>query len=254
MNRFVENANLPVNAGKALIGEKYKDILEKALKKAGIEALFVPDNPLVDKRLSGHADLSVFYAGDRELLLAPYLRGSELAASLEREGFLLRFADIVQGKKYPNDSQLNAIMVGNHLIYSEKVSADEVIQFAVANREVELISVKQGYVNCSVCVVDCGSIITADRGIAEKCRKSGMDVLLIEPGYFELDGYDCGFIGGCAFKLSSGVLVFTGRIDMHPDRERIIDFLHSHAVEALYMTALPAFDIGGAIPILERTS
>lgn len=254
MNRFVENANLPVNVEKVLIGEKYKDILEKPLKKAGIEALFVPDNPLVDKRLSSHADLSVFHPGDSELLLAPYLRGSELAALLEREGFFLRFADIVQGQKYPNDSQLNAIMVGNRLIYSEKVSAGEVIQFAAVNREMELISVKQGYVNCSVCAVDRSSIITADSGIAEKCGKSGMDVLLIEPGYFELDGYDCGFIGGCTFKLSSGVLAFTGRIDMHPDKERIINFLYSHAVEVLYLTALPAFDIGGAIPISEKTS
>ena len=124
----------------------------------------------------------------------------------------------------------------------------------VDNREMELISVKQGYVNCSVCAVDRSSIITADSGIAEKCGKSGMDVLLIEPGYFELDGYDCGFIGGCTFKLSSGVLAFTGRIDMHPDKKRIIDFLYSHAVEVLYLTTLPAFDIGGAIPISEKTS
>lgn len=254
MNGFVESANLPVNAGKVLIGEKYKEILEKPLRKAGIKVLFVPNNPLIDKRLSGHADLSIFHPGDKELLLAPYLRGSKLAVSLEREGFFLRFADIVQRQKYPNDSQLNAIMVGNRLIYSVKVSADEVIQFAAANREVGLISVKQGYVNCSICAVDHRSIITADCGIAEKCGKSGMDVLLIEPGYFELDGYDCGFIGGCAFKLSSGVLAFTGRIDMHPDKERIIDFLRSHGVEALYLTARCAFDIGGAIPILERTS
>lgn len=252
MNSFVKNANLPLDADEIIIGEKYKEILYSPLIKACIEPLFVPDNPFVDKRLSGHADLSVFHAGEREVVLAPHLKGSEFVSSLENAGLSVRFATILQGEKYPNDAQLNAVIVGSHLIYSPKATSNELVELLSKRKKLKAIQVKQGYVNCSVCVVDQNSIITADRGIAEKCTVGGMDVLLIRPGYFVLDGFNCGFIGGCTFKLSSRLLAFTGHIDMHPDKERIIDFLNLHSVVPVYLTSYPAFDIGGAVSIIEK--
>lgn len=252
MSSTVENANLPLNAKKLLIGEIYENILSNPLIAAGIEPLLMPDNPFVDKRLSGHADLSVFHAGGERLLLAPHLRGSSFAASLQSDGISVRYAAISQATDYPSDAQLNAVMVGKRLIYNKNVTSDDIICTLSERQDVELIHVNQGYVNCSVCVVDCNSIITADRGIAEKCTLSGMEVLLIKPGYFLLDGFDYGFIGGCAFKLSSRLLAFTGHIDMHPDKGRILDFLDSHSVAPIYLTPFPAFDIGGAIPITEK--
>lgn len=254
MSSPVKNANLPLEAEKIVIGEKYGNFLSSPLISAGIEPLLVPDNPFVDKRLSGHADLSVFHAGGENVLLAPYLRGSDFADSLQSNGMSVRYAAITQAPNYPSDAQLNAVMVGNRLIYNKKATTDEIICALnkQQDQDQELIHVNQGYVNCSVCIVDRNSIITADRGIAEKCTLCGMDVLMIKPGYFLLDGFDYGFIGGCAFKLSSRILAFTGHIDMHPDKERILDFLDLHSVAPVYLTSFPAFDIGGAIPITEK--
>lgn len=252
MSGFVINANLPRNAEAIIIGKKYADFLGKPLTSRGIHPIFVPNNPCVDRRLSGHTDLSIFYPGGDWILLAPFLKGNKFAHQLEEMGFITAFADIVQQEKYPFDAQLNAFRVGTRLIYNKKVTAKEIVDKLTSDRGVRLLSGRQGYAGCSVCAVDDNSIITSDGGIAELCIADGMDVLKICSGGFVLDGFESGFIGGCTFKLSSDILAFTGKIDKHPAREKILSFLKAHNVEAVFLTDLPAFDIGGAIPVTEK--
>lgn len=78
-----------------------------------------------------------------------------------------------------------------------------------------------------------------------------MDVLLISASGVELEGFDCGFIGGAAFKLSRETLAFTGRLNGHPDRDAILSFLDSRGVRSTYLTDRPLFDIGSGLPITE---
>lgn len=73
-------------------------------------------------------------------------------------------------------------------------------------------------------------------------------MLRIRPGYIELAGFDTGFIGGAAFRISERALAFTGRLDSHPDRADIEAFLRSRGIEPVYLTDRPAFDIGSAVP------
>lgn len=254
MSSFVVNANLPCNAETVILGKKYAGILQKPLIKCGVSPLFVPDNPDVDKRLSGHADLSVFFAGGEWILLAPFLKGSQFAKTLDEMGLMIAFADIAQHEKYPFDAQLNAFYVGTRLIYNKKVTAREIVEKLTNDGGVRFLSGRQGYAGCSVCGVDENSIITSDAGIAALCSADGMDVLKICPGTFALDGFESGFIGGCTCKLSADKLAFTGRIDDHPDKDKIFSFLESHGVDAVFLTDFPAFDIGGAIPITEKTA
>ena len=119
-------------------------------------------------------------------------------------------------------------------------------------RGFEIVDCRQGYAKCSVCVVDEGAIITADRGVETAARKAGLDVLLIEPGYIFLDGFTFGFIGGSSFKISRSKLAFTGTLDAHPNKEDIIHFLKVHEVEPVYLTERLIFDIGSGIPITEK--
>ena len=122
MMRFVETPNLPVCASTVIIGEKYCNILQNGIKSLGINALFMPDNPYVDDRLSGHADLSVLHLGGNRLLLAPYLKRSSFSQQLEDRGFDIRFADIEQSALYPNDAQMNVCILGDKVIYNGSVS------------------------------------------------------------------------------------------------------------------------------------
>ena len=115
------------------------------------------------------------------------------------------------------------------------------------------VSSRQGYSRCSVCVVNDNAIITADEGICRSAKAHGIDVLKIRPGYIDLPGFDHGFIGGASFKISDTKLAFTGRLDSHPDAEQMIGFASLHSVDIVYITDKPAFDIGGAIPIIEAS-
>ena len=249
--KAVEKPNLPKMADTILIGEKYFELLQKPLEKLGIKALSVPDNGFVDPRLSGHADLSVLHGGGEMLWLAPHLRGSDFADQLRAMGFALDYPDISQSAAYPGDAQLNICICGKYAICNQSIVPTEIINHLIANG-FEIIDCRQGYAKCSVCVVDEGAIITADRGIEAAARKAGLDVLLIEPGYIALDGFNCGFIGGSSFKISHNKLAFTGTLNAHPSKNDILHFLKAHEVEAVYLTERPIIDIGSGIPITEK--
>lgn len=251
MSKFTEYANLPHEAEKLLIGEKYRGLLNHELKKLYIEPLYCPPNPYVDERLSGHVDLSVLHAGGNAVFLAPHLRNSGFSKMLEENGANTIFPQVIMGKNYPNDAQFNMCLIKNTCLYSEKVSSYEIADFLTL-RGAKAINIKQGYCRCSICVVDEGSIITSDRGVHSKAIDNDIDCLLITPGYISLDGFDCGFIGGCSFKISDNKICFTGTLDMHPDKQRILDFLASKNVEPVFLTDRPAFDIGTAVPLTEK--
>ena len=249
--KAVEKPNLPMLADTVLIGEKYFELLEKPLEKLGIRALSIPNNGFVDSRLSGHGDLSVLHTGGNCLWLAPHLRKSRFADRLSAMGFTLDYPDMIQSATYPEDAQLNVCICGKYTICNKSIVPKE-IAHNLTIRGYEVTDCRQGYAKCSVCVVDEGAIITADRGVETAARKAGLDVLLIEPGYISLDGFTFGFIGGSSFKISRSKLAFTGTLDAHPNRDEILRFLEKHEIEAVYLTEKPAFDIGSGIPLIEQ--
>ena len=253
MMKFVETPNLPVCVDTVIIGEKYCNILQKSVENLGINVLPMPDDPYVDARLSGHADLSVLHLGGNRLLLAPYLKRSSFSQQLEDRGFDIRFADIEQSALYPNDAQMNVCILGNKVIYNPQTGSDAIVKYLTIGSRAVQVSSRQGYSRCSVCVVNDNAIITADEGICRSAEAHGIDVLKIQPGYIDLPGFDYGFIGGASFKISDTKLAFTGRLDSHPDAEQMIGFTSLHNVDIVYITDKPAFDIGGAIPIIEAS-
>lgn len=251
MSGFVVKPNLPINAKVLLLGQKYSDILENPLKRLDIEPIFLPDNSSVDSRLSGHADLSVFHLVGEKCLLAAELKGSAFEEKMRGAGLNISFLEKNLDEKYPDDAALNACVIGNVLIYNRSSASDQIVDF-FTNANAVMVQTKQGYTKCSVCVVNERSIITANRGIAAIAECVGLDVLLISQGYVNLPGFEYGFIGGATFKLSADKLAFTGSLDSHPDKNRILKFLSDRGIDALFLTDLPAFDIGGAIPIIEN--
>lgn len=250
--KFVEDANLPLMAASVIIGEKYAEILREPLKKLGIEAIPMPDNPQIDRRLSGHADISVLHLGGDKMLLAPYLKNSAFAHKLRERGFRTEYADIAQAPNYPDDAQLNICAAGKYVIYSKVNSYPPIVNYFTNIHKKKAVESRQGYARCSSCVVNSTAIITSDGGIYRAAIAAGMDVLKIRPGYIELPGFDYGFIGGAAFKISNKTMAFTGNLDAHPDKAAIIDYLGLHNIEALFLTDKHAFDIGSAIPAEEK--
>ena len=116
----------------------------------------------MDKRLSGHADLSVFHFGGNKLLLAPCLKGSGLERELRDRGASVSFADITQGARYPSDAQLNSCVVGRNVIFNPSVNCCKIVNyFTNLLDEYNMISCKQGYA---------ARKIEAVGGISDRCE------------------------------------------------------------------------------------
>ena len=227
-----------------IVGECYAARLSPALESFGVRVIPCPRNPYVDARLSYHSDLSVYHVGGKCFYLARHLRESELAKELEHLGASVRFSKARQGGEYPLDASLCALPLGDAVYHNAKI-CDELIVQSTSRFE----NIKQGYAKCAVCPVSSDAAITADKGVARVLEKNGVRVLQVLPSGILLDGFDEGFIGGAAFKIAPDVLAFTGSLDLHPDKEKIEEFLSECGVRPEYLTAGQAFDIGSAFPI-----
>lgn len=235
MDRIILNPNLPENDVSVLaMGAEYVPIFSSACEKRGVEILTIPVNPFVDPRLSSHADLSLLHLNAQMFVTL----GNEYIALPVSCSSILRIQNI------SHESALNLCIVGDYVTCCEKTAA-------MVPSWLTPIFVNQHYARCSICVVDEKSIITADHGIAQAC-KDYLDVLEIQPGHIDLPGFNYGFIGGCSFKLGKERLAFTGTLDYHPDKEKILRFLSVRSIEPVYLLNRGLLDIGSAVPIQEK--
>ena len=251
MIRNIKTPHLPQGEVRhIIIGEKYRDLLENALYENNLEPIWMPDNPCVDPRLSGHADLSVNKFSENDVVLSEYLRNSELFRRLKGLNYTIFFTKNADSPEYPYDAGLNVCQIADNLIYNSKSICEE-LNNQFRDIPFNRIDCKQGYTKCSVCIVNENAIITADRVIAEKAETAGMDVLLTDNSIVELNGFGCGFIGGATFKISEFQIAFTGTIDCMLEKNAIENFLNQRGIEVVYLTQNKLFDIGGAILITE---
>ncbi len=245
MIRFVDKPHLPQGKVRQLIlGEKYKKVLKSALLKRNIAPIWLKNNEFADARLSGHCDLMAAHLGKDVLAVQ---KGTAIDCELINKIKLIE-TPVPPRPEYPYDAALNICIVADKLIYNPK-SADSRI---VSAFDVIKLACKQGYTKCSVCVVDGNSIITADKKIAAIASAAGMNVLTVGEKLAALDGFEHGFIGGASFKISADEMAFTGVINDDAERSRIEHFLNERGVAAVYLTEIPLFDIGSAIPIIEE--
>ena len=143
---------------------------------------------------------------------------------------------------YPSDVSFNAACTGSYFIHNLNYTNPRLLE-AAREAGMELIQVKQGYAKCSVVVVDECAIITYDAGIAAAC--SDLDVLLVEPGHVQLEGYNTGFIGGTSGRVG-GTVVFNGDLLEHPQGQDIREFIESRGLNCHWFS-WPLTDIGSVI-------
>lgn len=226
-----------------LIGERYRPKLAQSLAAQGIDVFWLPNNAALDKRLAGHADLSVFVCKKRSVV-ASKLYSSNIVNYLTNREYKT-VSSGRQGPTYPTDAGLCVCWTGRYTIYSPR-TADPAVLELIGGVPVR---VSQGYTKCAAFVVDDHSIVTADAGVSRAAKTAGMDVLDIAPGHIALDGYEYGFIGGASFIIDEETVAFTGTLDEHPDKDRILTFLAEHGKRPVFLTEGPIFDIGGAISV-----
>lgn len=216
----------------------------KELESCGINVLLTEPCTGILHSLRCHADMLFSNLGNGEFLIEKTQKN--LKDKLTQLNLFTEYNDVELGKKYPEDIALNACIVGNKVICGKK----GVHQAIKKNRDI--IEVNQGYVKCSVCVVNENSLITDDESIYEACRLKGLDVLLISKGSVSLDGFDYGFIGGCCGKIADDTLAFCGDLNTHTDAYRIKSFLREHGVYPVSLANGCLIDIGSLLPVTQR--
>lgn len=246
MSGPVLSPNLPVEKARAvIIGQRYEMALRGPLENLGLRVILCPPNPVVDGRLSGHVDLSVIHLGGKDMLVSHHVAKDGFLYELEEMGMEPRICDSPTGSKYPQDAAMCAAFVGKYVFHNPRISCPELLE-AAGER---LVPVRQGYAKCALCPVSESAAVTSDGGIASAARHNGLDILLISQGHIVLEGFDYGFIGGSAFRVSDKLLAFTGRLNLHPQERQILDFLEKQDLSPVYLTEETVFDIGSAIPI-----
>lgn len=188
----------------------------------------ISSNGIVDRGISNHPDIFLCKMGIGDK--APvYMAAPE---------------DL--GKYYPQDAAFNAACTGKYFIHNLSCTAPRLLKVA-EEMGMYLIDVKQGYTKCSVAIVDENSIITYDAGIAKACE--GIDelsVLLVQPGFVRLDGYDTGFIGGSCGRVGDE-LVFNGDLSSHPDFAKILEFTEERGINCKWFPEYQLTDIGSIL-------
>ena len=219
-----------------------------ALNGAGIG--IVPIEPCMNlpRGIQSHADLQLIHLGGNKVITAS--AGDETLKMLDLLGAENIKTDDLQGI-YPGDSLLNSAILGNHIILNEKIADNNILKYA-EEKNLDLISVKQGYSRCSVLILAGDAVITADEGIAAACEDREIEVLKIHPGNIFLPGYDTGFIGGCGGLIEKKILGTAGNIkSLKNDCDNIKDFLRNRNIYIENLGGNELRDIGGILPLCE---
>lgn len=199
----------------------------------------IPPFSALSDYVASHADMLFLATPNGILTHRKYIE--ENPSFFSKLPYKMTAIDESADKKYPNDILLSGLFLSGRLYgRTDKLSR------AVTSLCDEHVFVKQGYARCSVCKLTEDAIITADKGIASAAMQNGVDVLIISEGSILLEGCDYGFIGGASFTYDDTVFFF-GKIEDHPDFEKMSDFAKKHSVKLVSMSKTPLCDVGGAV-------
>lgn len=221
-----------------LCGENIGRSEENFLKERFTLVKLPPFGALSDC-VASHADMLFLKTPNGVLTHKKYIE--ENPSLFDRLPCTVTAIDESADKKYPSDILLSGLFLSGKLY-----GRIDKLSLSVTSLSDKHVFVKQGYARCSVCKLTESAIITADKGIASAARDNGVDTLLISEGHILLEGCDYGFIGGASFTYGNTVFFF-GKIEDHPDFEKISDFAKKHTIKLVSMSKTPLCDVGGAV-------
>lgn len=231
----------------ALVNSELNNITKSALAAMGYECIQLPQADFLPYPMSTHPDMLVFSGFGKLFTHRKYYEKNKelIDYIISRSSLSLVISHEDIAEKYPHDVLFNCALVGNKLICNPKYVSKHILCEAQKSN-ITVIFVKQGYVKCSVCIVDESSVITSDVGIYNAVTAHGIDCLLICSGSISLPPYEYGFIGGASGSDDKNVY-FCGDISKHPDGDRIRKFITSKNKSAVCLDENTLFDFGSIL-------
>ena len=190
------------------------------------------------KAISGHPDI-FFCKTPGGLVVAPNLP-EEYFTILNKNSIVFKKGNLPVGLAYPESARYNSL-VNNRFIIQNPVIADKAI--AELNPGLEIIPVKQGYVQCNLLVLPNETCITSDRGMEKSLKQVYSEVLFVDPSPIKLDGFEHGFFGGIC-GLYGDTLFVCGSLKYFNDQENIISFTKRAGVSIVELYDGQPVDVG----------
>lgn len=184
------------------------------------------------EQISAHSDIFYCRINDK-IICAPN-------APIIENNFIIGMSKVE--RKYPKDVPYNACQIGNRIIGSKYT--DKTIK--------PTITVKQGYVKCSICVTSSKSCITTDYGIYNILKKYGIDVTYIVEKNIKLldkEGNPTkmqGFIGGASLVFDHNFVLF-GDLEKLESKDRVLQHIEKYKLNLVDFKGMDVNDYGGGI-------
>lgn len=226
-----------------LVSGEYPE-LAKSLESHGVKALLTLPDARLPAPVQWHPDMQLCVLKGETIAV----KGKPLQDALTPYGIPCKETVDEPDNRYPKDALCNVLVSDDWALGNEK-TADATIRQAVAELGLEWIQVRQGYTACAAALVDRSSVITEDSGVALALEQTGVEVLRLVPGGVALPGYEYGFFGGCCGLLSPYLMAFSGRLNCHPEEEKVREFLARRGVQVLELLDRPLLDVGGILPL-----
>lgn len=227
-----------------IIDKRADEIIKIKLKNMGYTLIDSVKCEDLQEPVSYHPDMVICKIGDRELIVAPNVY------DYYRERLKPYGVSVIRGKarlkaEYPENIGYNVARMGKTIIHNFKYT-DEIILDHIEKYSYRQVDVSQGYSKCSLGVISDRFGITSDKLIYERLKDEAKDILKIEPGHIELEGYNYGFIGG-ATGSDGEVFFLAGSLEFHPDGERIKNYFIKNDIEYIELSEGEIMDIGTMI-------
>ena len=237
--KHLKNPNLPE-------GDVFLFIADTQIENAVV--ITPPAINTLPHSMQRHADLGIVIVSQNKAVCPPE------SCTYYKDALSPYDFEIIEGKNsvgrhYPEDCAYNVCVVGNKCFLNKNV-CDEVLYEILISEGYEIIHVNQGYAKCSICPIDANTIITADPSIAKAAKEHGFDVLLISNDNILLEGFSCGFFGGCTGLSGKNKLLINGDIDTISSGKEIRDFLNRKGIEIISLKEGEVTDIGSVLPLL----
>lgn len=223
----------------AIISPDASDDILVSLKKIDIEPVALPRTVLVSPPISGHPDIQLF-PHDGRVFCHPDIEISFIKKIGKKAEVVVCTAGL--SPEYPGDVPYNIACAGN-CAFHHRSGINHSIGEHLQSRGVVLAGVSQGYAKCSSMVVNDDAIITADRSIHKSASDHGIMSLLIRTGHIDLPGYAYGFIGGASGRIDDMLLV-AGDLSLHPDYEKIVEYIYGTGKKLIFLSRKKAVDLG----------
>lgn len=224
-----------------LLPDKMRDVLFAY----GYNCINAGINRAIDNETAYHPDMQFFKLQSNVLLCANALDEIDEISSVCRT--VKNTKEAVCGT-YPLDCLLNCFYANKSLICGRNVAEEIIEECDRTDRSV--VRVKQGYAACSTIRLSEHSFITSDITVYKALTGIGCDAIKVSNEGIGLNGFNNGFIGGCAFvDADSEFVFFAGDISKYIDNTELIDFCRKHKKVPVSLSGDLLYDYGGAIVI-----